>query len=237
MKIRAMTLLLGIACLGGYVTTSWTTSGSVSSSPTVPNASELPLEVTALAGTWEGLRPDDLPVRLVVEEIRGRWATVRYTWGDQSEGRFHRGWEQVRALVFPGGKLFWRRPGDFTFQLSDDWTTLVGKREQGGATAASLMRRVSPAAALTTLHAVPALVTQTEKNAMPNAVLTIIGWGLFYWMLCLYVFWVLAERTFFAGSDPEIWDPHLQADASGSEPDVHRPAACFPDISTLGRPA
>ena len=72
---------------------------------------------------------------------------------------------------------------------------------------------------------------------MPNAVLTMIGWGLFYWMVCLYVFWVLAERTFFTGSDPECWNPHPQTDTTGSTREAHRPAARFPYVPTPGRPA
>lgn len=236
MKFRIVIILLGISCLGGYLTTSWNATGPVLS-PAVPKVAEVPVEVAALAGAWEGLRPDDLPVRLVVEDLREHWATVRYTWGDQPDGKFFRGWERVRALVFPGGRLFWRRPGGFTFQLSDDWTTLVGKREHGGATATSLMRRVSVGAAPTTPNAAPALVTQTEGNAMPNAVLTMIGWGLFYWMVCLYVFWVLVERTFFAGSDPERWDPHPQTDTTGSTREEHRPTARIQYVPTMGRPA
>ena len=152
MKIRIVIILLGVACLSGFVITVWNISSHEPQPASVQTASHVPEEVAALAGIWEGLGPADLPVRLVVEEIRGRWATVLYTWGDQPEGKFHRGWERVRALVFPGGKLFWRRPGDFTFQLSDDWTTLVGKREQGGRTATSLMRRVPAGTALNVLN-------------------------------------------------------------------------------------
>lgn len=237
MKLRALIIILGLACLGGYVTTAWDTSGTTSSSPPLPQTSDVPFEAAALAGAWEGLRPDDLPVRLVVEEIRGNWATVRYSWGDQPEGRFHRGWERVRALVLPGGKLFWHRPGGFTFQLSDDWTTLVGKREQGGATATSLMRRVPAGITMSTLYAAIAPVRQKEGNAMSNAVLSMIGWGLFYWILCLYVFWAFAERTFFAGSDPERWDPHAHADQAGLTWDDHGATPHLPYVSTLGRPA
>lgn len=72
---------------------------------------------------------------------------------------------------------------------------------------------------------------------MPNAVLTMIGWGLFYWMVCLYVFWVLAERTFFAGSDPERWDPNPQTDTTGSTREEHRPTARIQYVPTMGRPA
>jgi hypothetical protein len=236
MTLRAIILILGISFLGGYVTTSLNSHGPVSS-PGVPRASDVPVEVAALVGTWEGLSPDDLPVRLVVEDIRGHWATVRYTWGDRLDRKFHRGWERVHALVFPDGKLFWRRPGDFTFQLSDDWTTLVGKRERGGATATSLMRRVPGEAALSAVNAEQALAAPMEGNAMSNAVLTMIGWGLFYWMVCLYVFWALAERTFFAGSDPERWDPRAQVGATSWARDDHRSTPRLPNISTLGRPA
>ena len=236
MTLRALIIILGISCLGGYVTTSLNSHGLVSSSA-VPKAADVPVEVAALAGTWEGLRPDDLPVRLVVEEIRGRVATVRYTWGDQLEGTFHSGWDRVRAVVRSDGTLFWRRPGDFTFQLSDDWTTLVGKRERGGATATSLMRRVPAGAALSTVNAAQTLVAAVDGNAMSNAVPTMVGWGLFYWMVCLYVFWALAERTFFAGSDPERWDPCAQVGAASSARDDHRSTPHLPNISTLGRPA
>jgi hypothetical protein len=236
MTRRAIILILGISCLGGYVTTSLSSHGP-GSSPGAPKASDVPVEVAALGGTWEGLRPDDLPVRLVVEEIRGRVATVRYTWGDQPEGAFHSGWDRVRAVVRSDGALFWRRPGDFTFQLSDDWTTLVGKRERGGATATSLMRRVPGEAALSAVNAEQALVAPMEGNAMSNAALTMIGWGLFYWMVCLYVFWALAERTFFAGSDPERWDPRAQVGATSWARDDHRSTPRLPNISTLGRPA
>jgi hypothetical protein len=235
MTIRALTIILGISCLGGYVTTSLNSHGPVSS-PGVPKASDVPVEVAALAGTWEGFRPDDLPTRLVVEEIRGRVATVRYTWGDQPEGTFHSGWDRVRAVVRSDGTLFWRRPGDFTFQLSDDWTTLVGKRERGGATATSLMRRVSTGAAPSTANAAQALLAPREGYAT-NALMTMVGWGLFYWMVCLYVYWVLAERTFFAGSDPERWDPCPQIRTASSAWDDYRSAPHLPNISTLGRPA
>ena len=107
--------------------------------------------MAALSGLWEGLGPDDLPSRLVVEDVHDHWATVVYTWGDHPEGKFYRGWLRVRAVVFPGGKLFWRHPGEFVFQLSEDWTTLVDKREQAGRTATSLMRRVPTGMALSAL--------------------------------------------------------------------------------------
>ncbi len=72
---------------------------------------------------------------------------------------------------------------------------------------------------------------------MSNTILAIIGWGLFYWVLFLYVFWVIVERTFFTGSDPERWDPNAHTDARQATGDASEPNLSFPYISTLGRPA
>jgi hypothetical protein len=146
-------MVLAIISVGAYIATVWGPSGVPPTPRIVQPAPDAPAEVAALSGVWEGLGPDSLPTRLVVEDVHDRWATVVYTWGDHPEGKFYRGWLRVRALVFPGGKLFWRHPGEFVFQLSDDWTTLVGKREQAGRTATSLMRRVPTGTALSALTA------------------------------------------------------------------------------------
>lgn len=142
MKIRIIIILLGVACLAGYVTAVWNNPDPISRPHSVARVSDVPTLAAALAGTWEGLRSHDLPARLVVKDVRERWATVFYNWGEHPEGKFQKGWVRVRAVVFPDGKLFWRHPGDFTFQLSDDWTTLVCTRQHGGQTVTSLLRRV-----------------------------------------------------------------------------------------------
>lgn len=95
----------------------------------------------ALRGAWEGIRPEDAPRRLVVEAVHPGWAVVHYHWGDHPVGHAQPGWVRVRAKVYPDGTLFWRSPGDFTFRLSTDRTTLVGTREQGGRSAAVRLRR------------------------------------------------------------------------------------------------
>ncbi len=148
MKIRIAIILLAIACLAGYVTVAWNNSHPLARPTSVARASDVPEAVAALVGTWEGLGSHDLPFRLVIEDIRGRSATVQYSWGDHPKGKFPRGWARVRAFVFPDGRLFWRQPGDFTFQLSEDWTTLIGTREHGGRTATSLLRRAPEGTAL-----------------------------------------------------------------------------------------
>ena len=78
---------------------------------------------------------------------------------------------------------------------------------------------------------------QRGDNAMSNVILSVIGWGLFYWVVYLYIFWVLVERAFFAGSDPECWDPNARTDMTHSTRDDPEPGPHFPYISTLGRPA
>jgi len=153
MKTRTLIVVLALACLSGYVATGWSPSVPAPARTFVEPSPVATTETAALAGVWEGFGPDHLPMRLVVEDVHENWATILYSWGDQPEGMFQRGWVRVRARVLPNGKLFWRHPGEFTFQLSEDWTTLVGKREQGGRTATSLMRRVPSDVALKTLVA------------------------------------------------------------------------------------
>lgn len=71
---------------------------------------------------------------------------------------------------------------------------------------------------------------------MSNVTLSLIGWGLFFWVLFLYLFWLLVERTFVVRSGPEHWDQHAP-DGTGaqaardprSSPHLH----CVP---TSGRP-
>ena len=152
MKIRIAIAILALACLAGYVATVWSPSALRSSLLAGPSAADVPAAVAALSGVWERMGPDDRPARLVVEDLRGHWATVLYAWKAPSEEESPGDWIRVRALVFPDGTLFWRHPGAFTFQLSEDWTTMVGKREQGGTTTYSLMRRVPEETALTALN-------------------------------------------------------------------------------------
>lgn len=153
MKIRTVIVVLALACLSGYVAVTWSPPVPAPARALVESVSVLTTETAALSGVWEGFGADDLPMRLIVEDVHENWATVLYSWGDQPQGMFQRGWVRVRARVLPNGKLFWRYPGDFTFQLAEDWMTLVGTREQGGSMATSLMRRVPSDVALTALVA------------------------------------------------------------------------------------
>jgi hypothetical protein len=131
-----------LAILSGVVSTGEAPAAPDPKTKISQQPSTLPADVAALSGIWEGIGPDALPTRLVVKDIHENWATVLYTWGDHPDGKFQQGWLKVRAKVLPGGKLFWRQPGGFSFQLSEDRTTLVGKRERSGVSAVSLLHRV-----------------------------------------------------------------------------------------------
>jgi hypothetical protein len=107
-------------------------------------AKNVPPEVASLAGVWEGSRGQVFPSRLVVEKIHPEWASILYAWQDDPNGRFRAGWVRTWAKILPGGKLHWRRPGNFTFELSDDCTALVGKKDQAGRTITIVLHRSAP---------------------------------------------------------------------------------------------
>ena len=110
----------------------------------IPPATNLPSEVASLAGVWEGTPGQVFPSRLVVEKVYPEWASILYSWQDDPNGRFQAGSVRTRAKILPGGALHWRHPGDFTFELSDDYTALVGKMDQAGRTITIVLRRSGP---------------------------------------------------------------------------------------------
>jgi len=72
---------------------------------------------------------------------------------------------------------------------------------------------------------------------MSSVILTMIGLGFFYCVLLFYIAWVVLERTFFAGSDPERWAPYSQADEAGSAAEGPWPLVHVPSATPLGRAA
>jgi hypothetical protein len=69
---------------------------------------------------------------------------------------------------------------------------------------------------------------------MLHAILTLAGWGFFYGGLLLYIVWVIVERTFFAGTDPERWDPKAHDVIAVAQP---WPLVRFSSTTSLGRAA
>lgn len=142
MKVRVAIVVVTLACVSGFIGIMWTPPKPVTGLAVVEVRPTLPPESAALVGTWESVGADDHPMRLVVEDVQGHWATVVYTWNGHPAAQTRSRLVRTRALVLPDGKLYWRRPRDFTYQLSEDWTTLAGTRDQDGRTVLSLLRRV-----------------------------------------------------------------------------------------------
>jgi hypothetical protein len=72
---------------------------------------------------------------------------------------------------------------------------------------------------------------------MSNATLTLIGWGLFYWVVFLYLFWVLVERTFSVATDPKRREHRAPDGTAGSTTRDPHPTPHVPSIPALGPPA
>jgi putative ABC transport system substrate-binding protein len=109
-----------------------------------PPAADLPPELAAYSGTWEGAWRNVLKSRLVVEQIDTESARVVYAWADHPQGRFKGGWRRVRAQVLPGGKLQWGDKMKFTFEMARDRLSIAGEREEAGDISTVIMRKVAP---------------------------------------------------------------------------------------------
>lgn len=140
MKIRAFIVILALSGLTGYLITVW--SPAAHESRIVQPGPDLPEELTAFSGVWEAFGAPRMPTRLVVENIHDQWATILVAWGDHPEGKFTAGSLRAKAKVLPKGRLHWRHLGEFTFQLSEDRTTIVAKQDQGGRETVVLLRKV-----------------------------------------------------------------------------------------------
>ena len=105
--------------------------------------SDLPPEVAAFSGTWEGIWDGVLLSRLIVERIDWTSARVVYVWADDPGGYFKAGWGRHAANVLPGGKIQWGRDLRFTFTMSKDQMSIAGEREQGGRINTVTMKKVA----------------------------------------------------------------------------------------------
>jgi len=89
-------------------------------------ASSIPYETRALAGSWAGFSRNDVPIRLVVGEVRSEWALVLFEWGKNADGSSPQGSMQTRAKILPDGRLSISYPAQLIFALSEDSRSLVG---------------------------------------------------------------------------------------------------------------
>jgi putative tryptophan/tyrosine transport system substrate-binding protein len=109
-----------------------------------PPAADLPPELAAYAGTWEGTWDNILQSRLDVEKIDAESARVVYAWADHPQGWFKGGWTRVRAQVLPGGRLQWGDKVKFLFEIAPDGRSIAGEREKAGYVSTVIMRKVAP---------------------------------------------------------------------------------------------
>jgi hypothetical protein len=82
--------------------------------------SSMPYGMWALAGSWGGFSKNNIPIRLVVEDVRSEWALVLFAWGRNADGSRPRGSIRTRAKILPDGRLCISYPVHLIFPLSED---------------------------------------------------------------------------------------------------------------------
>ena len=100
----------------------------------IPPDTNLPKEIAAFSGLWEGVWDGKLPSRLAIEKVDLEKAFAVYGWADDPEGRFKGGWFRVAARFIAPRTIEWGG-GDkpkFTFTMGKDLRTIRGNREFKG---------------------------------------------------------------------------------------------------------
>ena len=101
-------------------------------------SSEVPKEIAAFSGTWEGNWGGMLEAKLIIEEINAKQAKIIYSRGDAAPGwNVKKGYDRVSAKVTPGKRpqIEW---GDginnpkFIFMMNKDLQSLAGSRKFKG---------------------------------------------------------------------------------------------------------
>lgn len=72
---------------------------------------------------------------------------------------------------------------------------------------------------------------------MWTTILLLGGWMLFWGFLLLFVRWVTIERDFFAGQDPERWQPPVVREAAPGDDGQPTPLEQVSHLPSLGSPA
>ena len=105
-------------------------------------ASPIPNATGALAGSWRGFLKNDVPIRLVVEDVRSDWAPVLFAWGRNADGSSAQGSIRTRAKILPDGRLCISYPVHLILTLSEDSRHLVGTTVHEDPLASVLLTRV-----------------------------------------------------------------------------------------------
>jgi len=152
MRVSVVTLGILLPMLGAY-TVSTQLQGSADKAlegTSIEAVAPISYETQALAGSWRGFLKNDVPIRLVVEDVRSEWALVLFAWGNNADGSNPQGSMRTRAKTLPDGRLCISYPLHLILTLSEDRRSLVA----------------------TTVHADPlasVLLTRTEEEHAPIA--------------------------------------------------------------------
>jgi len=108
---------------------------------------DVPPEIAAFSGRWEGNWDRTLDAILVVTEINQREATVIYAWGDAPEWNTKKGYRKYKAVVIPGEKPKIKFGGkgapEFTVEMRKDLKTVNIERESQGNIAETKLKKVN----------------------------------------------------------------------------------------------
>lgn len=144
--MRASAIILGVLLpvVGGYIVATQLQGSAVKGMEFSPSraASPIPSETRALVGSWGGLSKNDVPIRLVVEDVRSEWAVVHFAWGKSADGSGPQGSMRTRAKILPDGRLGISYPVHLVFTLAEDSRSLVGTTVPADPLASVLLTRV-----------------------------------------------------------------------------------------------
>ncbi len=151
MKKQTAVVALALLSIGGLALVVWSPQVPPSEERIVRPVPEASADSASMAGVWESVRPGVVPSRLVVEGVRGNWATILFAWESDPNGKYTGGSIRARARLMPDGTLFWHQLGGLTFRLSPDRSTLVTTQEPAGREIIALLHRVPAGVALSAL--------------------------------------------------------------------------------------
>jgi hypothetical protein len=144
--MRAPAVILGVllTVLGTYIAATHLQGSAVKAMEFSPSraVSLIPYETRALVGSWGGLSKNDVPIRLVVEDVRSEWALVLFAWGKYADGSGPQGSMRTRAKLLPDGRLCISYPVHLIFTLSEDSRNLIGTTVPADPLASVLLARV-----------------------------------------------------------------------------------------------
>ncbi len=109
----------------------------------VPPSPDLPKEIAAFSGRWEGVwEARSLPAILIVEEINLKEAKVISAWGKAVY--FPPDYERLKAMVIGKEIQFTAKGCQFRFVVDEDLKTVRGAREcpGGGISSSIIMKKI-----------------------------------------------------------------------------------------------